>query len=95
VERKKLTAEEILENLADLDHWKVADNNLFKRFTFANFAESLVFVNKIGEIAETHDHHPDITFGWGYAEIFTTTHDAGKITPKDFALAKEIDSLPT
>jgi 4a-hydroxytetrahydrobiopterin dehydratase len=93
VERKKLTAEEILEKLVDLDCWKVENDKLLKRFTFPNFAESLAFVDKIGEIAETNDHHPDITFGWGYAEIFITTHDAGGITLKDFALAKEIDGL--
>lgn len=93
MERKKLTAEEILEKLAELDYWKVVGNRLLKRFTFANFAESLLFVNKIGEIAETHDHHPDISFGWGYAETFITTHDAGGLTLKDFDLAKEIDIL--
>jgi 4a-hydroxytetrahydrobiopterin dehydratase len=93
VELKKLSAEEILSNLAELNYWKVINNKLLKRFQFANFAESLAFVNKVGEIAETHDHHPDINFGWGYAEIFITTHDAGGITVKDFALAKEIDSF--
>jgi 4a-hydroxytetrahydrobiopterin dehydratase len=93
VEHKKLSAEEILSNLAELNYWKVVNNKLLKRFQFANFEESLAFVNKIGEIAETQDHHPDITFGWGYAEIFITTHDAGGITEKDFALAKEIDNL--
>jgi 4a-hydroxytetrahydrobiopterin dehydratase len=93
VERKKLTAEEILEKLADLDYWKVVNDKLLKRFTFADFAESLIFVNKIGEIAEAGDHHPDIAFGWGYAEIFITTHDAGGITLRDFATAKKIDGL--
>lgn len=93
MEQTKLTAEEILSHLADLNYWKAVNGKLLKRFTFANFAESLVFVNKIGEIAETHDHHPDINFGWGYAEIYITTHDAGGITEKDFALAKEIDAV--
>jgi 4a-hydroxytetrahydrobiopterin dehydratase len=93
VELKKLSAEEILSNLAELNYWKVINNKLLKRFQFANFAESLAFVNKVGEIAEAHDHHPDINFGWGYAEIFITTHDAGGITVKDFALAKEIDNF--
>lgn len=93
MERKKLSAEEILSNLAELNYWKVVNNKLLKRFQFANFAESLAFVNKIGEIAENHDHHPDINFGWGYAEIFITTHDAGGLTEKDFALAREIDGI--
>ena len=93
MERKKLTAEEILARLGELDYWKVVEGKLLKKFKFANFAESLAFVNKIGEIAEVHDHHPDITFGWGYAEVYLTTHDTGGITIKDIAVAKEIDAL--
>jgi 4a-hydroxytetrahydrobiopterin dehydratase len=93
VELKKFNAEELLEKLSELDYWKVVDSKLLKRFNFANFAESLAFVNKVGEIAETHDHHPDIIFGWGYAEIYITTHDVGGITIKDIAVAKEIDAL--
>ncbi len=89
----KLNAEEILSHLADLNYWKVIEGKLLKKFKFANFAESLAFVNRVGEIGETHDHHPDITFGWGYAEIYLTTHDAGGITIRDIAVAKEIDVL--
>lgn len=66
---------------------------LKKRFNFENFAESLDFVNKAGAIAERLDHHPDITFGWGYAEFSITTHDTGGLTELDFALAKEIEDL--
>lgn len=93
MERKKFTAEEILNKLSELNYWKVVDNKLLKQFKFADFAQSLAFVNRIGEIAETHDHHPDITFGWGYADVYVTTHDAGGITIRDFAVAKEIDLI--
>lgn len=91
--RRKLTTEEIEASLIDLKEWTVANEKLARKFIFKNFAESLAFINKIGAIAEAADHHPDILFGWGYAEIFITTHDAGGITGRDFALAKEIDSL--
>ncbi len=93
MERKKLTNEEIEEELADLQGWKAADDKLIKRFEFENFAESLKFVNKVGELAEAADHHPDITFGWGYAVIELTTHDRGGITHFDTNLAKQIDQL--
>lgn len=93
MERRKLSTEEIETNLAGLDDWTVASDKLSKKFEFANFAESLEFVNKVGEIAERRDHHPDILFGWGYAEFFITTHDTGGITEFDFGLAKEIDAL--
>lgn len=93
MERKKLNAEEIEEALNGLDGWKAENDKLKRRFSFPDFAASLAFVNKAGEIAEKRDHHPDIYFGWGYAEFFITTHDRGGITDVDFALAKEIDGL--
>ena len=91
--REKLSTEEITENLEELDGWETEDEKLKKRFEFENFAEALDFVNKVGEIAEEHDHHPDITFGWGYAEFEITTHDAGGLTDNDFELALEIDEI--
>jgi 4a-hydroxytetrahydrobiopterin dehydratase len=93
MERRKLTAEEIEERLSDLQDWTVANDKLARKFTFKNFAEALEFVNKVGEIAERRDHHPDILFGWGYAEFFITTHDAGGITARDFELAREINEI--
>lgn len=93
MERKKLSADEIRAGLEDLNGWQAENDNLKKRFSFANFAEALEFVNKAGEIAERRDHHPDIYFGWGYAEFSITTHDAGGITAFDFALAKEIENI--
>lgn len=91
--RRKLTEEEIASSLAELEGWKEDGGWLKKRFDFRNFAESLAFVNKIGDIAEGADHHPDITFGWGYAEIELTTHDKNGLTALDFALAKSIDGV--
>jgi 4a-hydroxytetrahydrobiopterin dehydratase len=93
MERKKLTQEEIEAALAELDSWKAADDRLSKRREFDDFAESLAFVNMVGELAEAADHHPDITFGWGYAVIELTTHDRGGITDHDTALAKQIDAI--
>lgn len=93
MERKKLRVEEIETRLAELEGWKAEDDKLKKSFKFENFAGSLEFVNKAGAIAEAHDHHPDITFGWGYADFVITTHSEGGITGKDFALAAEIDGI--
>lgn len=93
MERRKLTSEEIKEQLAAVQNW-IADGDVIKRrYSFENFAESLAFVNKVGEIAEAMDHHPDITFGWGYAEISTTTHDRGGVTDVDFALVEKIKAI--
>jgi len=93
VARKKLSDEEINYAINELKGWKIANGKLYKQFTFPNFTESLDFVIKVGVIAEEQDHHPDICFGWGYAEFSVTTHDAGGITAFDFALAKEIEEI--
>lgn len=93
MERKKMNAEEAQRHAASTNGWRVDSDALGKRFEFKNFAESLAFVNKVGEIAEAADHHPDITFGWGYAELRTTTHDRGGITDVDFELVRRIDEI--
>ena len=90
---KKLSADEIETGLAGVSGWRAEGDKLQKSYKFENFAESLAFVNKAGGIAERHDHHPDITFGWGYADFVITTHSEGGITSKDFALAGELDAL--
>lgn len=88
-----MTTEEAADRATKTAGWKVENDALEKRFEFKNFAESLAFVNRVGEIAEAADHHPDITFGWGYAELRTTTHDRGGITDVDFGLVEKIDRL--
>jgi len=93
VKRERLTREEVNERLKDVAGWTIADGKLTRRFEFKNFAESLGFVNKVGALAEAADHHPDIKFGWGYAEFEITTHDRGGLTDFDFALAREIDRI--
>lgn len=93
MERKILSADEMTLALDRLDGWSVDGKNLKKKFTFSDFAASLDFVNRVGELAEAADHHPDITFGWGYAEIALTTHDRGGITETDVALASKIDLI--
>ncbi len=93
MERKKMSFAEIEGQLGGLDGWRAENDRLTKRYTFANFAESLDFVNKVGALADAADHHPDISFGWGYAELSVTTHDRGGITDVDLALVKKIDQL--
>ena len=73
--------------------WSAVENKLRRHFKFDNFAGALDFVNRVGALAEAADHHPDICFGWGYANLELTTHDRGGITDVDIALAQRIDSL--
>ena len=66
---------------------------LYKKYEFKNFLESQTFINKVGEISENEGHHPDISFGWGYAEIKITTHAIEGLSENDFILAAKIDQL--
>lgn len=93
MKRKILDTDELSAALKTLDGWTVNEKVLKKRWKFENFASALRFVNKVGALAEAADHHPDITFGWGYAELALMTHDRGGITDVDIALAKHIDAI--
>ena len=81
-----------------VDGWNIlkdSKQNFFlnKKFSFNNFLESQKFINKVGEISEDEGHHPDISFGWGYAEIRITTHAIEGLSENDFILAAKIDQL--
>ncbi|MEO6051280.1 MAG: 4a-hydroxytetrahydrobiopterin dehydratase [Pyrinomonadaceae bacterium] len=91
--RKILDEKELSDAIETLAGWAADRKLLKKRFKFENFGDALAFVNKVGAIADSADHHPDITFGWGYAEIALTTHDRGGITDVDIALAAKIDEV--
>gem|GEM_PF-189544 len=93
MKRTILTDNELSNALSELADWKVDGKVLKRVWKFENFAKALEFVNQVGALAEMADHHPDITFGWGYAEIALTTHDRGGITDVDIALAAKIDGI--
>jgi 4a-hydroxytetrahydrobiopterin dehydratase len=81
-----------------VDGWDIKkdDKNVFfleKNFKFKNFKNSQLFINNIGEISEEEGHHPDITFGWGYAIIKITTHAIEGLSENDFILAAKIDQI--
>lgn len=77
----------------NIDMWQEENNSITKEFKFADFKSALEFVNKVGDLAEKMNHHPDIELGWGKVRIILTTHSAGKVTSKDRELADQIDQL--
>ena len=94
METHKLTEAEIAAAYAQLSEgWEIDDGFLMTDFEFDNYAQALAFVNEVSRIAEEDDHHPDVCFGWGYAEIALTTHEVEGLTAADFALAQKIDKL--
>ena len=81
-----------------VDGWEVKKNEkdvffLEKNFTFRNFISSQNFINKVGEISEKENHHPDISFGWGYCKVKIFTHAIKGLSESDFILAAKIDKI--
>ena len=90
------TPAQIQEYLPQLkSEWEIVDGiKLKKRFTFQDFKKALAFVNKVGEIAESEGHHPDIRlFGYKNVEIELSTHAVGGLSENDFIVAAKIEQL--
>ena len=88
---------EIHKYLKKVDGWDVNSDDgnfyLIKKFSFKNFKESQEFINKVGNIAESENHHPDLSFGWGYCKIKIFTHAIKGLAESDFVLAAKIDKI--
>lgn len=78
-------------NLNRLKDWQINQGQLVKVFEFEQFRQSLEFVNRVGELAESAGHHPDIDIRYNRVRLSLTTHDAGGLTTKDFDLATQIE----
>lgn len=88
-----LRGDDIGELLAELEGWEsVNEHHLRKSYKFKTFREALAFVNHVSEVAEAQQHHPDICFGWGRAEITIWTHKIDGLSENDFILAAKIDA---
>jgi 4a-hydroxytetrahydrobiopterin dehydratase len=78
----------------DFLQWLVVDDHhLEKSFHFDDFAQALEFVNVVGGICESQDHHAELTLSWGNVTIRTWSHDVQGITSRDYDLVKAIDEV--
>ena len=89
----KLTAAQIKTALAALTDWQKRDKTITRTFVFKDFPAAIKFVNAVAKLAEKAWHHPDIDVRWNKVTVTLTTHDAGGLTEKDFALAQKFDQL--
>jgi 4a-hydroxytetrahydrobiopterin dehydratase len=80
--------------LADLDgDWQVVDDHhLEKEYRFKNFREALDFTNRVGELAESVGHHPDILLAWGRVKLTVWTHKIDGLFEADFVFAAKADA---
>ena len=90
-----LTPEEASGFLDQVPKWELNDasDRLYRKFPFDDFVAALAFVNKVGAVAEEEGHHPDISFGWGYADIVLFTHKIQGLHENDFIMAAKISEF--
>lgn len=79
--------------MAAVEGWNEVDNALERTFTLGDFVEALAFVNRVGELAEAEDHHPDIRIDYKNVTLRWWTHTAGGITDRDRELASRSAEL--
>jgi 4a-hydroxytetrahydrobiopterin dehydratase len=77
--------------------WRVADDgkSLRRSYGFANFYETMAFVNAVAWIANAEDHHPDLEVGYDYCRVTFATHSIGGLSENDFICAAKVDALQT
>lgn len=90
-----LTREQAQDFMQHVPQWSLSGDakEIRRSYRFQDFKEALVFVNKVGAVAEEQGHHPDIRFTWGKVEISLSTHSIGGLSENDFILAAKIDLL--
>jgi 4a-hydroxytetrahydrobiopterin dehydratase len=91
-----LAGDELLRLTLELDAaWRVVnEHHLEREFKFPNFLQALQFTNRVGELAETQNHHPDIYLAWGKVTLTLWTHKFDGLTESDFIFAAKVDQLP-
>jgi 4a-hydroxytetrahydrobiopterin dehydratase len=89
-----LAGEDLKRYASETPDWEIVDGHHVRRtLTFPDFVEALLFVNRIGEVAEREGHHPDISLSYGKVEVQIYTHAVDGLTENDFILASKIDKL--
>ena len=93
----RVTEQEMQELLLQIPEWRVAEPDgvpqLTRTYKFKNFADALTFTNKVGEIAEAEDHHPQVITEWGAVTVHWWTHAIKGLHRNDFIMAAKTDQL--
>lgn len=90
----KLNDFQIDQQLEKLDGWRRDGDHIVREYHFETFKIALAFVNRVADVAEWMNHHPDILiYNWSHVRLTITTHDTSGLTKKDFDLAKQVGQL--
>ena len=89
--KQPLSPAQIEEVLQANPGWTMQDGKLIRDWTFKDFVQAMEFVNRVAAIAETAGHHPDIDIRYNHVRLGLVSHDAGGVTARDAAMAKQIN----
>lgn len=89
---EKLEQDVVEQRLAEFPEWSRSGDSIQRTLSFENFAGAMDFVNRIAELAEAQQHHPDIMIRYNKVTLTLSTHDAGGLTERDFEFARETDA---
>ena len=90
---EKLDDDLIESNISQLNDWQYSNGIISRKFNFANYGETMKFTNKVAEIANAINHHPDMNVSFKSCTVVYTTHAVGGISILDFISAARLDSL--
>ena len=88
-----LTEDEIQRELASVPEWHREGDRLVREFAFANYDRTIAFVNAVARVANSEDHHPDLSVSYGRCRVEYSTHDCNGLSPRDFNCARQLDQL--
>jgi 4a-hydroxytetrahydrobiopterin dehydratase len=87
-----LSDDDVRARLSTISGWEREGNEIRKTYAFDSFKAAMAFANRVAEIADAADHHPDILVQYRKVTLTLTSHDAGGLTERDFRLAGKIDA---
>ncbi len=88
-----MPASEAKKLLNEVPGWDMNDNTLSRAFAFKDFVQAMQFVDKVADLANREDHHPDIHIYYNKVELDLSTHKIGGLSMNDFILAAKIDRI--
>lgn len=88
----RLTDQDVRERLRGLSGWDLSGREIRKLYRFDSFQDAMAFANRVAQLAEEVNHHPDLLIQYDKVTLTLTSHDAGGLTSRDFRLAERIDA---
>ena len=88
-----LEEDQIMSALADLDGWRLDGDRIRRELSFDAFRDAIAFINRVADLADEANHHPELRNSYTSVEVVLTTHSDGGVTEKDLDLARKVDAV--